>query len=206
MNIIKRIIAVITIICATIAQTSCSIIVSPKTISNSVDDATQSTVSTETSGNITPHLLQAGDVIDNGGYFYVGDVKIQYSNGYFAVTNNSENIIRITCNVVGTKTDGTYEWLQTAGFSGIDQTQYNRDLEDNGWAVEHYTDLIRPGETLHASLFVSDLDYEDFVKPDINNDGYYELMFTISPQSSEDVREVSSTDPVSSVFKLPVNQ
>ncbi len=208
----KKIIAILIILFNVSLHTSCRIVVFPEKLPSFYLDINQKTNNNEkTSDNetneksITPYLLQSGDVIKDNGFFQVGEVTFLHSNDIFKVTNNSESIVRVTCMVIGTKVDGTYEILQYAGFGGIDQTKYKKDLEENGWAVEHYTNMIRPGGTLYATLSISDFQYEGVPKPDIDNDGFYELKFMISPQSNEDVIEISLNDPVSDMYKLPVD-
>lgn len=204
----KRVITLAIIVCATLAQSSCSTVAFLGDETNYTNNELQhtdykTTTSAVLTNEITPYLLQAGDVIKNGGYFYVGDVKFQYSNGYFDVTNNSDSIVEVWCNVIGTKKDGTYELLLKAGFGGVDVAQYNRDLEENGWAVEHFTNMVRPKETLRTELYITNLAYAP--APDINNDGYYELMFVVYPRTTEDDSDYSN-GAKSTMFKLPVNE
>lgn len=170
--------------------------------------ATEQPQQPEPSENETPagekHLVQPGEAFTEGGYITLADVEILYDGKGFAVKNNSEDIIRITASIVGVKADGTYEVLQMPSFSGIDKAQYEKDMQENGWAIEHSTNLVRPGETLEASMDVSDFHAIDpsWPEADIDGDGYYDLVFAVHPQPDEETITTATDDPVSAVYKL----
>lgn len=151
-------------------------------------------------------LIQAGDVFVKGSYILLDGVKIAYDGESFPITNNSTDIVRVSVRIVGVKSDGTFETLQLPSFGGTDESKYAKDLKENGWAVKDHTNMIRPGETLLATLSVFDFSAfgEDYPNPDIDGDGYYDIIFTISPQPNEDTIRVSSDDTVSGVYKLAV--
>lgn len=152
-------------------------------------------------GELIPYLLKCGGVFDRGAYIELEKVRILYDGETFSVTNNRDDIVRIICKVVGVKKDGTTTMLQLPVFGGVDKARYAKDLEENGWAVEQVTNMVRPGETLAASIEIFDAG-DDFAPPDIDGDGYYDIMFMISPQENEDNITVSTSDPESDVYKL----
>lgn len=159
------------------------------------------TNSEEPQGSATPYPLEPGDVFEPGGYISFADVQIQYDGEIFIIRNERDDIIRITSCIVGVKKDGTYESIQWPAFGGVDETQYGKDLAENGWAIKHVTNMVRPGETLNASMSIFDFG-DDYPSPDIDGDGYYDIIFTVSPQASEDSVRTSTSDPTSEVYKL----
>lgn len=153
---------------------------------------------------INPTLIKPMGTFEENTFIDVADVRISYDGNYFFVHNNRADIVRITCDVVGVKNDGTYETLQTIGFYGTDRMQYDRDFQENGWAVEKNTNLVRPGEILQAVL-----DTSTFVslngnvsQTDVDNDGYLDILFMISPQVGENQITSSTDDPKSDVYKI----
>lgn len=151
-------------------------------------------------------MLNAGEAFEANTYIDLADVRIIYNGTNFFVQNNRSDIIRINCSVVGIKQDGTYDTIQLADFGGEDKTQYEKDMRENGWAIEQHTNVVRPGETLVATLNAFDFSSVDEAYPqnDIDNDGYLDIVFTIRPQENEEQVVVSSDDPVSSVYKIKV--
>lgn len=150
--------------------------------------------------------LNPGEAFEENSYIDIADVRIIYNGKNFYVHNNRNGIIRINCSVVGVKKDGTYDTLQIADFGGEDKAQYEKDMRENGWAIEKHTNVVRPGETLVAALNAFDFSSVDNSYPenDIDNDGYLDIVFTIRPQENEDQVVVSSDDPVSSVYKIKI--
>ena len=146
-------------------------------------------------------LLPEGGVFEKGSYVVVGDVEILYNGKSFEITNNSKHTVFVEYQVVGVKTDGTYEMLYAAAFFGKDPEQYDKDLKENGWAIMKNTNNIRVGNTLDAELKVYRFG-GDFPDPDIDGDGYYDLVFTVHPQYDDDSLRVSTSDPESAVYKL----
>lgn len=157
--------------------------------------------STQVNYNGEKHLIKPGEVFQKGSYIYFENVEILYDGEMFLIRNDRDDIIRITEAVVGIKTDGTYEILQSGGPYGIDKTRYEKDLAENGWAIEHSTNMVRPGETLEATATIFDFGQD----LDVDSDGYYDIMFTISPQKSEDMISFSSTDPQTKTYKFIAN-
>ena len=147
------------------------------------------------------HLVQPGSVIDAGGYIAFAGLDIFYDGESFSVTNNRDDIVSISAEVVGVKSNGDYDSFYYPAFYGTDETQYQLDLDENGWAVASPTNMIRPGETLIATLYIYDFG-EDYPDPDIDNDGYYDIVFSVHPQSDEDSIQASTSDPVSDLYKL----
>lgn len=153
--------------------------------------------------NVQQYLLEPGGVFECGSYIEIESVQFLYDGASFIVQNNRDDIVRVSCCVVGVKKDGTYEDLQWPAFGGVDETLYEKDLAENGWAIKHVTNMVRPGETLIATMTIFNFG-NDFPDPDIDGDGYYDVVFTISPQTSEDSIMVSTSDPESEVYRLKV--
>lgn len=153
---------------------------------------------------VNPIMLSPGDIIVKNSFIVFEGVTILNTGEHFEVTNNREDIIRMSYNIIGTKKDGSYEILATAWVSGPDMTTYNKDLEENGWAIKHYTNMIRPGETLYANIDIIDIGFQDLPSYDVDKDGYYDIKFVISPQVDENTIIVSSDDPKSETYRLPV--
>lgn len=147
------------------------------------------------------HQISPGDVFDPGAYIDFEGLEITYDGDLFHVANNRDDIVRVSVMVVGVKKDGSYDAFQWPAFCGPDETQYQKDLEENGWAVKYPTNMVRPGETLAATLSIFDPG-DDYHKPDIDGDGYYDIVFSVHPQPDEDSSRVSTDDPVSDVYKL----
>lgn len=206
MKIVKRAIAMTVIMCLVFTLTSCSIVFHLGALLNADDDTTQSTTFVETDIEITPYLLQEGNVIEDGAYFYVNNVKFQYSNGYFDITNNSDRIVMVFCGILAAKEDGSYELQQMAGFHGIDPAIYNPDIDESKVSFQYYTKSIRPGETLHASVSMSKWYIMEDTILDIDNDGNCDLMFYVHPTSNEDVLDVTEDFFVSIMFKMPLDK
>lgn len=155
-----------------------------------------------------PKQINAGEVFEAGSYFELGNIKFTYNGEEFIIENNSENKVMITCGVYGAKKDGTYEWIGTPSFYGIDETQYKKDKEENGWAIKQTTNQVNANETLVAkiqnigiSVYNATEDYPDW---DIDKDGYYDIAFRISKQAEGNGVTVSSNDKVSDYYKLKV--
>lgn len=153
---------------------------------------------------ITRHPVSPGSVIDAGGYITFEGLDIFYDGESFSITNNREDIVRISAEVVGVKSNGDYDAFYWPAFYGTDETQYQLDSEENGWAVASPTNMIRPGETLVAKMYIYDLG-DDYPDPDIDHDGYYDILFTVHPQKSEDRIQAATSDPVSDLYKLAVD-
>lgn len=152
---------------------------------------------------ITPHMIQPGEVFEQGAYILFEDVKISIVDGTtFLVENNREDIVLIAMAVVGIKTDGEYELLQMPSFSGVDEQAYAEDLEENGWAVYHYTNKVRPHQSLTATAQIFDFGSQDWPAPDIDGDGYYDIVFYLYPNQSEGGISVSTAAPESAAYKL----
>ena len=154
--------------------------------------------------NIPKQTLSAGGVFEPGKYIEIDGVEILYNGKSFLVKNNRTDMVRVLCSIVGAKKDGTYDTIQFASFVGVDKTQYEKDKADNGWAIEQYTNLIRPNETLDAKLEIFDFNDADssYPKNDIDGDGYLDIVFTISPQKDETSITSSSNDFKSEIYKI----
>lgn len=153
--------------------------------------------------NVTKQLLLPGEVFEPGKYIEVDGIEILYDGKHFLLTNNRTDMVRVLCSIVGVKKDGSYVTIQYPSFVGVDKTQYDKDKSENGWAIEQYTNLIRPSETLEATLTIYDFNNidSDYPKNDIDGDGYLDILFTISPQLSETAIQASSNDVMSDIYK-----
>lgn len=84
--------------------------------------------------------------------------------------------------------------------------QYDSDFQENGWAIEKNTNLVRPSEILQAVLDTSTYVSFGEVSPqiDVDNDGFLDVVFTISPQVDENQITTSTDDPKSDVYKIKI--
>ncbi|MEA4921574.1 MAG: hypothetical protein VB078_11745 [Clostridiaceae bacterium] len=154
--------------------------------------------------DLTPYQIEVGGIFNPGAYIEISNVQIMYNgNNSFTATNNGEQIMMITVNVVGVKSDGTNELIECIPFGGVDEVQYENDKVANGWAIQQYTNKVRPKDSLTSTVEVFDFGHGS-PKPDIDNDGYYDLTFLFSPQDSMDSIHVSTDDPEAGPYKLPV--
>jgi len=151
---------------------------------------------------VEKHMINPGQVFQNGSYIYFENVEILYDDGVFSVKNDRPDDIIITMKVVGVKTDGTYTLLQAPAFSGVDEAQHKKDLSENGWAVEQRTNRVRAGEELDAVASIFDLSSSGYPAPDIDGDGFYDIAFSIHPQEDADGVMVSTSDPETEIYKL----
>ncbi len=149
-------------------------------------------------------LIEPGEVFEKNCYILFEDLRISCNGEGFDITNNRSDAVRIYMKVVGVKADGSYELLQGPAFGGLDETAYQKDLEENGWAVKKRTNFIRPGETLHAEVEIYDFSSfgEDYAAPDIDGDGYYDILFWMLPNQSEDTITSFGNSPESDIYKL----
>lgn len=154
--------------------------------------------------NLPKQELSPGEVFEAGKYIDVEGVEILYNGKSFLVTNNWTDLVRVTCSIVGVKKDGTYDTIQVPSFGGVDETLYEREKSENGWAIEKPTNLIRPNETLDAVLGVFDFNEADSSCPknDIDEDGYLDILFRIHPQKDETTITSSSNDIESEIYKI----
>lgn len=153
-----------------------------------------------------PTLIEPMGVLEENTFIEVADVRISYNGDYFFVCNNRSDSVRISCHIVGIENDGEYEILETVGFYGKDTMQYNNDYQENGWAVEKNTNLVRPNETLQAVLDTKSFISFGKVSPqiDVDNDGYLDLIFRISPQIDDEQIMSSTDDPVSDIYRVKI--
>lgn len=168
-------------------------------------DSSGSEASTSEEPAYTRHQIAPGDVFDSGGYMTLGDLEFLYiGNCCFDVTNTGTQFARITAEIIGVKVNGDHELLQIPSFGGIDEAQYEKDLEENGWAVKNSTNIVRPGETLHAELSVFDFHAFDNEYPDadVDGDGYWDIIFMAHMQDNDTDLAVSIHDPISEAYKL----
>lgn len=156
------------------------------------------------SAEIVKKPLYPNEVFEPGKYIDVEGVQILYDGNLFLVQNNRTDMVRVLCSIVGVKKDGTYDTIQLASFVGVDKTQYEKDKTENGWAIEQYTNLIRPNETLEAKLEVFDFNKSNsgYPKNDIDDDGYLDIVFTVSPQVDEKTITTSTDDYKSKTYKI----
>ncbi len=162
------------------------------------NETTENTNITETTN--APRELKAGEVFEQNCYIEYDNVKITYDGENFVIDNNSDSIMMISCGIYGKKKDGTYEWLGNPAFYGIDEKQYEKDMEENGWAVEKTTNRVRPGERLTATLTL--FGFGNGNEWDVDGDGYYEIHFTLNEQINETSVMVSTDSTKTDYYRL----
>ena len=157
----------------------------------------------ETKSVLINKELLNGEEFTKGDFIVLDNTKITYNGENFIVENNNDKDIIITCSFYGKKKNGTYELIGTPAFYGIDKTQYKKDKEENGWAIEKTTNRVRANEKLVMEMELFDFGavIEDF-SWDIDKDGYYDISFTISKQHDPDKITVSTNDKESEYYKL----
>lgn len=148
-----------------------------------------------------PRELKAGEVFEQNCYIEYDNVRITYDGENFIIDNNSDSIMMISCGVYGKKKDGTYDWIGNPAFFGIDEKQYEKDMEENGWAIKKTTNRVRPGESLTATMTFFDFG-DDYYAWDIDEDGYYDISFTLSEQRDETSVVVSTADTETDYYRL----
>lgn len=155
----------------------------------------------------TERKLSPGEVFEKNTYIDIAGVRLLYDGDMFLIQNNNAHPVRLTYTIVGVKKDGTFDKISMSALSGVDKSQYEKDLAENGWAVEQYTNLVRQNTTLEADLGLSDYllyDNADIPTADIDNDGYIDVFFTVSPQQDDEQIITSSDDPVTDIYKIKV--
>lgn len=190
----KKLIFAIFLIAAIAILPACSIVILPAHSFDTQENEPQ----TEP---VKKHMIEPGQVFQDGSYIYFENVEFLFNNGMFSIKNNRTDDIIVTMMVVGVKADGTYVILQWLSLGGTDQEQYQKDFEENGWAVPEWTNTVRAGGTLDAEFSIFDYG-SDFPAPDIDGDGYYDIIFTIHPQTRDGYITTSTEDPESDIYKL----
>ncbi len=153
-----------------------------------------------TQKSITEEKISSNEVFEIGSYIMADGLKIKYEGNYsFSVKNTTDKFLRLSCSFYGEKKDGTYEWLGMPAFYGIDKERYNEDKEENGWAIEHTTNLIRPKKSLKMEMEIYDFGEVPF---DVDEDGYYDIRFTVSPQKNETSVQTSTSDYETAYYRL----
>lgn len=149
---------------------------------------------------VTERELAHGDVFEAGCYVNIDEVKIRYDGKYFIIINNSDTDVIVSCGFYGSKADGSYELVGYPAFYGIDEAQYEADKEQNGWALTNRTNRVKAHNSLVMTLEVYDIsDWPDW---DIDDDGYYDIDFTIYKQEDEDSIQTYTNAPKSDYYKL----
>ena len=155
-----------------------------------------------TENNLTERSDNSGEAnisinFDNISVKFNGFLKNQYE---FTVSNNNNDDIIIVGNIVAVKTDGTEEFLGMPAFYGIDEEQFAKDKEENGWAVNHTTNKLRAGQTLKMYMDIKSLETLGNLDPD--NDGIYSVKFTAYHQPSSDSYVTYTGAPESEIINL----
>lgn len=186
----KKLLKILVIIVLIISCTGCEIILSSKAdVSHKFDYSVKPEKS-----------LKSGDAIERGSFFKVSKVSFLYDGNTFLVKNDESVSVRIIYTIVGIKNDGTYESLYLQGLSGIDQEQYDKDMSENGWAVENVTNCVGAGEK--QEMYLNLLTTDDL---DVDDDGFLDIVFKVSPQNYGDKVVASSDDPKSEVYKIKID-
>ena len=166
---------------------------------------------TQDQPEITAYLLEPGEVFEHGGYIELENVQIQYdgyykgehdviSSEHFIIENNGEKDVRLSFYIVGVKKDGSHETLYVGGLDGIDWDRYNEDLQENGWAIYHNTNLVKSGSKLEAAVAI--MDFGNDFDMDVDGDGYYDVVFPVFPQDKPGGFVLSTNSPESEIYKL----
>ena len=134
-------------------------------------------------------------------YILLEDVEFYYDGTEFTITNRRDDEVMFMAEIVGVKKDGSHELIGIPAFYGVDEVQYEKDLAENGWAIQKTTNRVQPGESLNAKMTIVDFG-KDYPAWDIDGDGYYDVIFTIHPQRNETTTVVSSDYPESAVYRL----
>lgn len=153
-----------------------------------------------------PKEIHAGEVFEPGSFITAQNIKITYDGENFVLDNNNDCDYIVTCSVYGKKNDGEYTWIGTPAFYGIDQTQYNKDHDENGWAIADRTNRVRAHDRLTAKLEIYDFGGDDVPAWDIDGDGYYDISFTFDKQPSNGHIQVSTSAPQSDYYRLKANE
>lgn len=148
--------------------------------------------------------LEPNEVFQNGSFIFFENVEIMYNSGSFEIQNNREDDVIVTMSIVGVKNDGSSVLLQLPAFGGVDQELVEKDIQENGWSVALPTNRVRAGKSLTATPTIFDFSgtSSDYPSPDIDGDGFYDITFTIHPQSSTDRVTISTSDVESDIYKL----
>ena len=151
-------------------------------------------------------LLKSGDVFEKNSYIDVSGVRFLYDGKMFSVHNSNSFPVRLTYTIVGLKNNGTFDRISMSALSGVDKVKYEKDLSENGWAIEQYTNFVSANETLEAKLELNEFLYfnEEFPSNDIDEDGYIDFYFTVSPQQNEEQIITSTDDPISEIYKIKI--
>lgn len=176
--------------------------------SSSNNNTTNSSISIDSTSSspqttqVEWHELSPKSVFDIGGYIEYEGVYIGYEgDNTFLVENDTDTIYGIQCSVYGIKKDGTSEWIGTPSFAGVDKVKYEQEKEENGWAIEKSTNIVRPHESLEMEIYFVNLG-DEYPSWDIDGDGYYDISFTLRPQKDEDHWSFSTDDPQTDYYKL----
>ena len=133
-------------------------------------------------------------------YFTFEGIKFTHLGEYkFLIENTTKQKVRITVGIYGKKKDGTYKWLETPSFYGMDEYQYQKDMKENGWATYDTTNCVRAGKSQEMQMHP--FESEDTVL-DVDNDGMYDICFCISPQTKEGYISSSTDDPKTPFYKI----
>ena len=146
-------------------------------------------------------LLSPGEEMVARSYILLEDVEFYYDGTEFTITNRRDDEVMFMAEIVGVKKDGSHELIGIPAFYGVDEVQYEKDLAENGWAIQKTTNRVQPGESLNAKMTIVDFG-KDYPAWDIDGDGYYDVIFTIHPQRNETTTVVSSDYPESAVYRL----
>lgn len=158
------------------------------------------------------HLLSPGQVFDAGGYALVDGIELLFDGEKFFVTNNTDDYAWVYWDIVGVKKDGSYDDIASGIFSGVDKERYQKDYNENGWAIEQVKTVIDPKETMDTLSSSFDISYfsSSFISEwlgtdiDIDGDGYYDVVFRVHKQKDKENLWFSSDKPdvKSEIYKI----
>ena len=160
----------------------------------------------------TPHIINSGEVFDKNGYIEFDGMKITYTgmndkSHTFTVYNNNDFDVLLSMEVVGVKKDGSTEWLGSPGLFGYDLDTYEKEKEENGWAIKKTTTIIKSKSTLeeYANLYrlaSFGKGNSEYVGIDPDKDGYCDIRFTSYHQKGDGSIVTYTSAPESNLYRL----
>jgi hypothetical protein len=176
-------------------------------ITTSPVETTISVTETTTAVVYPVGLLMSGDVVSSNDVdiTYNGKGTDQFGISCFTYTvkNNSDKGVIIMVNYIATKKDGTEVDLGMTALVGDNLELYNKDLEENGWAVMEQTSYVPPNSSMNLTSQGFKL-FEAFGgSMDVDNDGYVELYFTLNFQNNADTLIFSTNPPKTDTYVIP---
>ena len=170
------------------------------TLTHNIPTEHENITNVTTTERSSPIEIKEGKELIKNGYFEYKGLKFTHLGNYkFLIENNTDSDYIIVAGIYGKKKDGTYKWLETPSLSGPDEYKYQKDLKENGWATYENTNRVRSGKSQIMEMYPFEFDNEPL---DVDNDGMYDISFTIHKQKDEDHVHVSSDAPQTPYYKI----